>query len=125
MINDNENISLKEHFEILLRVHDEKNTLQFNAMQTAVSKAEVATEKRFEGVNEFRGQLSDQSRTLMPRAETEVKFNSINARLDEIAKQQEKLANIKQGAGNMYILIVGVLGILMGIASFILNIMGN
>lgn len=41
------------------------------AAQAAVLKAEMATEKRFEGVNEFRAQLADQARTLMPRAEFE------------------------------------------------------
>jgi hypothetical protein len=39
--------------------------------QAAIMKAESATEKRFESVNEFRGSLGDQARTLMPRAESE------------------------------------------------------
>ncbi len=33
----------------------------------AVKKAEAATERRFEAVNEFRGQLADQTRTFLPR----------------------------------------------------------
>ncbi len=39
------------------------------AAEKAVTKAEVAAEKRFDGVNEFRGQLKDQSATFITRTE--------------------------------------------------------
>lgn len=43
----------------------------------AVAKAEAAAERRFEAVNEFRAQLGDQQRTLMPRAEGESRLNAL------------------------------------------------
>jgi hypothetical protein len=63
----------------------------------AVTKAEAATEKRFESVNEFRAQLADQTATLMPRAEYvvqhqaladkfEVSAIAINNRIDALSK---------------------------------------
>jgi predicted nucleic acid-binding Zn-ribbon protein len=47
------------------------------AAEKAVAKAEAATEKRFESVNEFRGQLADQAATLMSRIE----YSSAHANL--------------------------------------------
>jgi len=40
-----------------------------NAQKEAVLKSEAANEKRFEGVNEFRGQLKDQAATFITRSE--------------------------------------------------------
>lgn len=49
--------------------------------EKAVQKAEAAADKRFEGVNEFRGQLADQQRTFIPRQEVEVLHKGINDRI--------------------------------------------
>lgn len=54
-----------------------------NSAEKAVTKAEIATEKRFEGVNEFRGQLADQARTFLPRQEYTVQHDPL---VDRVAK---------------------------------------
>jgi chromosome segregation ATPase len=72
------------------------------AAKEAVGKAEVAAEKRFESVNEFRAQLADQAGTFMPRSEamTIVQSNTeriqaintqLERRLDDIREQMVKL----------------------------------
>ena len=43
----------------------------FEASNTAIVKSEVASEKRFESVNEFRQTLSDQAAAFLPRAEAD------------------------------------------------------
>jgi vacuolar-type H+-ATPase subunit H len=48
------------------------------AAKEAVAKAEMAAEKRFDAVNEFRGQLADQAQTFMPRAEAEIRLSNIS-----------------------------------------------
>lgn len=48
------------------------------AAKEAVTKAEMATERRFESVNEFRQTLSDQAGTFISRTE----FNSLKERMD-------------------------------------------
>jgi len=53
----------------------------------AIEKAEMATEKRFEGVNEFRDQLRDQALTFMPRSEAEVRIIALTERSDVNANQ--------------------------------------
>ncbi len=57
--------------ERLATEREHQVTVSFAAAKEAVNKAEMATEKRFEGVNEFRSQLADQARTFIPRNEVE------------------------------------------------------
>jgi len=47
--------------------------------ETAVAKAEIATEKRFESVNEFRASLADQTSSFMTRDEVGVRIESLTA----------------------------------------------
>ena len=65
---------------------DEKTSLALTSSEKAVSKAEAATEKRFDAVNEFRGQLKDQAATLMPRAEADSKFKTLEDKLEEMKR---------------------------------------
>lgn len=55
------------------------------AADRAVAKAEAASEKRFESVNEFRAQLSDQAANLMPRGEAEARFQATSEKQGEAA----------------------------------------
>lgn len=59
----------KEFHEHLAQVRAETHAA-LEAADKAIAKAESATEKRFEGVNEFRAQLADQTRTFIPRTES-------------------------------------------------------
>jgi len=53
----------------------------FLASEKAIVKAEVAQADYNVRSNEFRGQLDDQAKTLMPRAETTVLFKSVDDKL--------------------------------------------
>lgn len=66
---------------------DTKTTLALSAADKAVTKAEVATEKRFEGVNEFRQTLADQAARLMPREEALSKFTTVEKDLNALTKE--------------------------------------
>ncbi len=54
----------------------------------AVTKAEVASEKRFESINEFRAQLKDQQQTFMPRSEVTIAIKQLADQLASIAATQ-------------------------------------
>ena len=73
-------------YEDRFKAMDEKTSLALNASEKAVSKAEMATEKRFDSVNEFRAQLKDQAATLMPREETFTKFNAIEEKIEDLKR---------------------------------------
>jgi hypothetical protein len=56
---------------------DEKTTLALNASDKAVTKAELAQEKRFDNTNEWRAAMNDRDRQQMPRVEIEQRFDAL------------------------------------------------
>lgn len=58
------------------------------AAKEAVIKAENASEKRFESVNEFRGALTDQAGKMLTRTEADQRFLSVNEALVRVEKVQ-------------------------------------
>lgn len=68
-------------------------TAALNAADRAVNKAEGASEKRFDAVNEFRSTLSDQQRTLMPRAEAEILIKGLNEKLESLTQTSDSQKN--------------------------------
>jgi hypothetical protein len=80
VIMDERDIRYEQRFKAM----DEKTSLALTASEKAVAKAETATEKRFDSVNEFRGQLKDQAATLLQRNEAEVKFKGLEEKIESI-----------------------------------------
>jgi hypothetical protein len=83
--------TLKEHFEALRKDDQIAVASALSAADRAAAKADLAMEKRFDGVNEFRAQLGDQASTLMPRAESAAQFDAMNARVTALTGQLTKL----------------------------------
>ncbi len=77
---------------------DAKTTLALAAADKAVTKAEIATEKRFEGVNEFRHTLADQAARLMPREEAQSKLENITK---EISTLDRAIQVIRESRSNV------------------------
>jgi len=115
-------LSLKEYLEKLLEEHFAKIDQQFLAMDRAVSKAEISTERRFESVNEFRAQLGDQARTFIPRKEVEVILNSLETKILEVSKCVEKMQNIKQGGNIVWAYVVSTISFIIAVISTIINL---
>ena len=88
------------------------------ASDRAVQKAEAASEKRFDAVNEFRATLADQQRNLMPRGEVEILVKGINDKIDALnlttITRQSKDNGIREGIG-VVALIAGVVSVVIGI----------
>lgn len=55
----------------------------------AVLKAETASEKRFESVNEFRATLADQQRVLATKSESDLRFTAVDERLTESMRTRQ------------------------------------
>lgn len=97
--------------------------------QTAVAKADAATEARFAGVNEFRQTLSDQANNLANKdavaaqvralevsiAAVAQSVSSVSARLDAIQSQGE-------GANNLWGYLLAAFGAVMVVAAFVVNL---
>ena len=85
----------------------------------AIHKAETATEKRFESVNEFRGQMSDQQRTLMPRAEFDAVMAGVRSKLTVVETALVEMRSTKEGAIKGWGWVVGVIGFMALAYSFL------
>lgn len=112
----------KEFHEHLIQVREETKTAFMNS-ERAIQKAEVANEKRFDGINEFRGQLRDQAATFMPRTEsismhaaTAEKISDIMTRLD---RQEGRGSGLNSGWG----LLLGAVGLLAAVVTIVFTLL--
>lgn len=137
-------VTLKEYLVALIDNNDKRYEQRFNdtkiavdaaliaadkavaaalaGQKEAVTKAEVAAEKRFESVNEFRNTLSDQQRNLMPRAEVDILVKSITDRLNKVENSDLFSDGKGKGMSASWAILVGVVGfiaVLIGIAATI------
>jgi len=97
----------------------EATTVALDSADKAVNKAEVATEKRFEGVNEFRATLQDQQRTLMPRAELEVTISGLHDRIEKTENRLTRQEGLKSGISQGWGWVVGIIGLVIAIYTLI------
>jgi hypothetical protein len=77
-----------ERFDSLLR----EMHAAFAGAEKAIAKAETATERRFEGVNEFRAQLSDQAARFVTRDELGALENKMVGLIERNREDIEQLA---------------------------------
>lgn len=64
-------VTLRDYVDANFDAIRREMALQFNASRVAVEKAEVTTEERLRGMNEFRDALGDQTQTFITRREFE------------------------------------------------------
>lgn len=88
-------VSLKEYFD-----------RRFTDAETALDKASVAVDRRLEGMNEFREQLTNQATTFLPRNEYQVQHDAL---IDRVALL-ESWRNKTLGGVAVLMLISGTLG---------------
>ena len=117
--------TLKEHFQILLKSNEKKIKQKFKSLQRAVGKAETASDKRFESVNEFRNTLADQSRTFIPRIEAESRFNSLERQIIDLKTELEKVKNIKAGSQVVWAYVIAAVSLMVAISGGIITFYTN
>ena len=139
-------VSLREYLMAQITAAEKRSDLRFESMkeqvlsafessQRAIDKADIATEKRFEGVNEFRAALSDQAsrfvttetlNSLGDKLEASIERNRDD--LDKLSKRIDLREGEVQGSrltwGNMAALI-GAAAAGIGAIIVIANILTN
>lgn len=89
--------ALKEAFSQQIAHQKEMTAQALASADKAVLKAEVAAEKRFESVNEFRATLSDQQRELATKTEVNLRFKALEDRLNGVVEDAREIKG--RGAG--------------------------
>lgn len=129
---DSKFIAQKDMSDAILRERDAKLVDKFESLATAINKAETATEKRFEGVNEFRATLSDQQKTFLTATEyksahqnlVDLVNASAKTTADTILTQKEridKIENMKTGGQSTWMMIVGIVAFISALFSIALH----
>lgn len=93
------------------------------AAKEAVLKAEGAADKRFESVNEFRQQLSDQTNTFLSRPEYDAQHKALEDKVEVLTERmnQDKGGDLHMGKIYGAIAAVGaVIGIIILLANRVL-----
>lgn len=143
-VNERERQAIRTHYESILVEYDRRYQARFVASeiavatsfsaqekainaalasaQAAVNKADIANEKRFDGVNEFRAQLGDQQRTLMPRAEVEALLRAINEKSDSLTSRMDRHDATGNGQQQVWGYVVAGVGVAVGIAGIVIGI---
>jgi hypothetical protein len=137
-------VSLRDHLTTLIQAAEQRSDQRFDAMkemvdtafqtaQTAINKAEEATEKRFEGVNEFRAALSDQALQFVQKQTLTALTQKLEAQIErnrEDLDQLSKRIDLSEGQaagsrltwGNMAALVAtaaAFIGIIVVLANYL------
>jgi hypothetical protein len=130
-----QNISQRDHFDEKIDALERHLITKIDAVaraatlanqvaERAIMKAEIATEKRLEGLNELRGVVSDYQRTLMPRVEANQRFDSIDAQIDKLEKAVSDQTAHKAGLASGWAYLIAAVGLLGGIAGIVIAVFG-
>jgi len=104
-----------------LQAQKELATMAMNSADRAVAKAESATEKRFDAVNEFRETLADQQRTLMPRSEAELELKSLHMLVDKLEIRLSEFEARHRGFSGGWGVAVGIVGFIAFVLSVLMT----
>lgn len=95
------------------------------AAEKAVSKAETAAERRFESVNEFRAQLSDQTQTFMPRAEADARIDALTEKLSDAVRRLDVTSGRGAGTQQSWGYLVGAAGLIAVVITTFIQLSGR
>lgn len=83
-----------------------------DASDKAIAKSEAAAEKRFESVNEFRAQLTDQAGRFTLREVSDATVTELRTQLDEVKSRLDVIAGRGVGSAQLWGFLVGAIGLL-------------
>jgi hypothetical protein len=108
-------ISLREYVDIRFEAQEKAVNAALAAAERAVTKAEIASEKRFDSVNEFRAALGDSSRLLMPRSEAEQRMAALDKAISELKTTVDAKDNRGIGISAGLMMVVTGISVLVNI----------
>jgi hypothetical protein len=92
------------------------------AAKEATNKAELAADKRFDAVNEFRAQLTDQAATFMPRKEADVVLSSLSERVSALTSRIDRSQGKSSGLDKAWALLVAAVVAVGGVVAAVVAI---
>ena len=122
-----ERMSQARH-DALVGLLDERSAAQKAAIEAAlasakeaVAKSEESNETRFRSADEFRGRLSSQAATLLPRAEYETAHNSLVQQIRDLGSRMDRDQGADTGRNANRTALYAAIGATGGIIGIILG----
>jgi len=126
-------VSLREFLAQRIDAVERRSEARFTAMQQAVDLALEATERRFEGVNEFRATLSDQAQHFVTNETLTAIIERLDAKIErnrdmitEVSKRIDRREGIEAGGritkGSFYAAFgaaIAFIGLMIVVASYV------
>lgn len=120
--------SLKALLDARLAEIDRRYEQRFSAQEAAVlaalvsanaatNKAEAATDRRFESVNEFRQALTDQTATFITRAEAEARIGANAEKIADLFDRVNLMGGRQAGSTDTRSFLIASVGVLIGLAA--------
>ena len=122
-------MDLRDYVERIVGESDRRNQQRFEAQEKAVqaalagaeravTKAEAASEKRFDSLNEIRGAMADQAAHLMGREEANIRMASIEKELQAAVARIDRAEGSGSGLKAGWGYLIAGLGILLAMLAF-------
>lgn len=117
-------VSLKDYIETIVGSLEKNYNSRLDQMDRAVTKAERTTEKRFEGVNEFRAALQDLTRSFIPRPEIEAMFKNLSSKVEDNTRELAKMRNMKQGGNVVWAYVLSGVSLMGALIALVTRFVG-
>jgi hypothetical protein len=116
--------AIEEAFKAALGAQEKLTSASFTASEKAISKAEEAQSQYNIRSNEFRAQLGDQARTLMPRPEAEALNKVLEDKIADLGKRISALnetgSEVRGKEKLSTPLLLSLVGAIFGAAGFLI-----
>jgi hypothetical protein len=117
--------AITENYQQLIESQKIAIDAALTAADKAVTKAEIATEKRFESVNEFRGQLADQTKSFITREEFATVRESLTEKIDLLKDTSSATSGRSAGLDKAWGYLIGATGVLIALVLLVLRATGK
>ena len=111
-------VDLERHLTSKIEAVATASAIANEVAKQAVTKAEIAVERRLEALNELRELVGDYQRTLMPRAEATQRFTDIDAKIDKLETTVEARTAHSGGVASAMGWVIAAIAAIVAILSF-------
>ncbi len=113
---EDEKITIKAYVDQRFLDYDRAIKTAMEAAERATLRANDASDRRFEAVNEFRAAMSDQQRTLMGRSEYEQGHRNLQDRLASLEAYRYEIGGSSRSTEQAISRTISVIAILVSLA---------
>jgi hypothetical protein len=110
-------ITLREYVDVRFEAQQKAVEAALASADRAVVKAEAASDKRFDSVNEFRKTLSDETATFLTRLEYEHEHKALYDKVQELTARVSASESRSLGLAQGWAYLVGIIGVGVALVS--------